>query len=140
MEMDKYFIPEISDLHVEYECERNMYIVGEYDKDISKRWMRWVIEDGSDIINIIRESKNDNIRVPYLTQEQIEAEGWNNTTLDYQKIMLFVGEKVQGYYYKLVYNYWNHRLSITEVDDSCLFSGECKSINELRYICKLLKI
>jgi hypothetical protein len=138
---NKYYIPDIGDIYNGYELE--------YCEDARKyTWKKNIHFDG-DIYTIyslgrkysIQELlKTSLIRVPFLTKEQIEEEGWKDTTLNYQELSLFIGEKQEGDYYKLVYNYWNHRLSITEVDDSCIFFGECKSINEFRYISKLLKI
>lgn len=132
MEEDKYYLPNIEDFHIGYEYE--YYIIGDWQKvcfhpsniAYCEEWMK----------NL--ESKL--IRVPYLTKEQIENEGWINITYNFQELPLFVGEKRGENYYKLTYNYWNHLLAIIDIEDNYLFSGECKSINELHYICKLLNI
>lgn len=140
MENNKYYVPDIEDIHIGYECELKL-------KENSKtKWCKIIIEDGQDIEEIVRSYcygiPND-IRVPYLTKEQIEAEGWEtefNTSFD---SVLFYAQR--GNLFKLIYNYDIKILDIWTNDSEDdrtvgLFRGECKSINEFRYICKLLNI
>jgi hypothetical protein len=61
MENDKYFTPDIEDLRVGYECD----LLGS----------KIVIEDRHDLDL----SFDHPLRTPYLTKEQIEAEGWKET-------------------------------------------------------------
>jgi len=140
MENNKYYVPDIEDIHIGYECELKL-------KENSKtKWCKIIIEDGQDIEEIVRSYcygiPND-IRAPYLLKEQIEAEGWEtefNTSFD---SVLFYAQR--GNLFKLIYNYDIKILDIWTNDSEDdrtvgLFRGECKSINEFRYICKLLNI
>jgi hypothetical protein len=83
---------------------------------------------------------NDSLRVPYLTKEQIEAEGWRDDTASFQKPELFVAYQNSSTWRKLVYRFSDNMLQIVEVDDSYKYSGNCKDINTFRKIIKLLKI
>ena len=78
------------------------------------------------------------LRTPYLTKEQIEAEGW-----------ICIGQNSyinnNFYYFKkderfLDFNGVTHEIKIAEDSEYPDYNGECKSINEFRFICKLLKI
>jgi len=71
-------------------------------------------------------------RVKYLTKEQIESEGWEYHIQD----QVFYKNKL-----RLQYNFTNKILTIDNgYSDETLFYGICKSINELKYIQKLLQI
>jgi len=78
--------------------------------------------------------KSREIKVPYLTKEQIEAEGWISNGKDIPTLK------------KGVYTIWFSSYKFLGIfEEQCsesipLYTGECKSINEFRYICKLLKI
>lgn len=131
---NKYYLPNIEDFRVGYEYEF---------QGIPKGWHKMIFSEENNLktmkYNI--EMLKDAIRVPYLTKEQIEKEGWKDITLGYQKPGLFVGEKIgEDDYLNLCYCFNSKQLQITLIDDSCLFYGDCKSVNELRYITKLLKI
>ena len=66
----KYFKPEISDIHVGYECE-----VAYLEKD---NWTPMKVRHQEETEDFIKAVFNYNrrIRTPYLTKEQIVAEGW----------------------------------------------------------------
>lgn len=124
MEKDKYYIPDIEDFRIGYE----------YEKSNDENKSEWRVEikdwDFEGLDFYLREGM---IRVPYLTQEQIEAEGWNDG----------VKANKKGYIYSYIYE--DRQLTIKKLancpfPDEIVFSGECKSVNELRYISKLLKI
>src|SRR6187431_2955175 len=71
----KYFTPSIEDIRVGYECE---LLIFNWKKDKGE-WIPTVLE----ITNFDHESEAwalslNIIRVPYLTKEQIEAEGWES--------------------------------------------------------------
>lgn len=140
---NKYFTPDIEDIRVGYECE---YRVGEkYD------WNKHIVEnlytdrDGYGISELESYLKEGNLRTPYLTKEQIEAEGWfilgvypGEATI-YKK-----GE------HELLHS--KNKIKITKVWKSFegepderthrkdIYNGECKDINTLRVISKLLGI
>lgn len=151
----KYFTPDIEDFHVGYECEI-------YDQSTSKliKKVEWHTvkthlgnsEIGKNVaINqVLKYIKQNKLRVPYLTKEQIEAEGWER--LEFEREELY-GYKKANYF--LVFNEKVKTINIILQDPSkeseiswglqtsperFKFFCECKSINELRTICKLLNI
>jgi len=135
---EKYYIPDIGDLHIGYEGEINWNRA--YETSFIPFKIRIQDEDFaytdeiSDIINAVDDGYAE-IRTSYLTKEQIEAEGWKKqykkgTWRVYQKYPIHI---------VLMYDEEKHELSIDN-DFMILYQGECKSINEFRYICKLLKI
>jgi hypothetical protein len=141
---NKYFTPDIEDFYVGYEFETKMY--GEDDTWVkciySKPTDELFCKDSDDNIWV-----NDSLRVPYLTKEQIEAEGWKQEFVYPQgaSIMIF-GKLNKGY--ELMLPAEDHYIVITKVwtlfDDQVkrddIFKGECKDINTFRKITKLLKI
>jgi hypothetical protein len=125
----KYFQPEIEDIRIGYECEVNALAI---DK-IKDEWVITKIKRGSQINGAEEALRLHYLRTLYLTKEQIEKEGWKET------ISHGVYEK-DGF--KLGY-LWNGECP-PMIHISCLnsikYQGECKSVNELRYITKLLHI
>jgi len=133
---EKYFSPPIEDLRIGYEYDllgTKIIIENRYDLDLAF---------------------DQPLRVPFLTKEQIENEGWlsayipNITTEDdelqegYAKYTdsrisynLFYNKNKLFIYKQMVYNEMSGNWTA-----DILYDGECKSINEFRYICKLLKI
>lgn len=147
MEKDKYYVPDIEDFRVGYEYEFNgeglqLVIVNFSNNDppqsigeIKELWEKRIFRGNDwDIMFPITEGlKANRIRTLYLTQEQIEDEGWEGGVKSNKK----------GYIYSYMYKDKQliiKKLSTTPFPDEVVFSGECKSINEFRYICKLLKI
>ena len=126
-----YFTPHIEDIRVSYEYE---YSLGTNDGP----WNKVIIKSGLDIDDFIND-KSNNIpqRVPYLTKEQIEAEGWRLAVGEDYHVTLFRMGK-----YTLGYNWEKETLKIVTFEANCniLYNGECKDINTLRYITKLLNI
>lgn len=133
MEEQKYFIPKIEDVRVGYECEVNTKCCG---------WEKHIIRDlymdrdgGGDIAEILfhLSHKTGGLRVPYLSKEQIEAEGWYFT----QQIgnTLFFKKKD----FELTFN--NNYININNFGENDLgYWGQCKDVNTLRYISKLLEV
>jgi len=133
-EKEKYYTPEIEDICIGYEYEiTNGYewVKKVFSKEDLKSFLYEKLENG-----IIQEQ----IRVPFLTKEQIEQEGWENITKSFQEPEIFVATHNSSQWRQLVYRFSDKKLEIIEVDNSCIFYGECKSINEFRKICKLLNI
>lgn len=167
-ENTKYFTPSIEDIRVGYECEFHGMTVGglvimdfrdggktEHVKDPDiKVWES--IKCGTDILNgkksvndIIHLIGTDQIRTPYLTQEQIEAEGWvedkdhpsksftkGNNKLGWLKGIIIRDDKEEGVTVSTILIYtppFGDTFSIR-------YNGHCKDINTLRYISKLLNI
>jgi len=163
MEEQKYFTPNVEDFHKGYEYEilelhRENYHVG-FNNIISK-WIpkKW---DSSQIrLNKLAcKITSKEIRVPYLTKKQIEAEGWKVENFPYNIIkgvkntgIYDLNDDMTGIEYNLFYRFENKRLSIESYiinygkadrpykGVNCIYFGECKDINTFRYICKLLEI
>jgi hypothetical protein len=119
---NKYFTPDIEDICIGYELEHLSaagYITTKFEIDSSLPALQELI-------------KLNQVRVPYLTKEQIEAEGWERTG----------GILYRKNNYDLGYREDNKRLKIATIgkDSYNLFIGECKDINTFRKIIKLLGI
>lgn len=131
MEKNKYFTPELEDIRVGYECEMN------WDRGYNETWVPLVIgikDRNGAYLNTIQDvlvAMDDGygeVRVPYLTKEQIEAEGCEPG---------FEGFFKNGF--KIFYYENDYRL-IIQVHNQVIFNGKCKDINTFRWICKLLGI
>jgi hypothetical protein len=158
----EYYIPEIEDFYIGYEFEfhhktsgGSLFIDGtEINKYIEPHVEEWVKEKiitdpflGRVMHYIVTPLKENLIRVPYLTREQIEAEGWllsdNQVLLDDEGISILGISKSKT---RLIdYRPKNQLLIIkkygsTWLESDYVFNGICKSINEFRTICKYLRI
>lgn len=143
MEKEKYFVPNIEDIRVGYECEEFLS---------NKEWRHTVYKHSEDLLDLELVIKKEQIKVPYLTKEQIEAEGWeykqtNKIRYWYEKESPEIGGNWYGYYIykaKLIHDpemkYLKILFSFDAVEDECVFEGECKDINTLKQIQKLLRI
>lgn len=140
---NKYFTPDIEDICVGYECEICPHL-GYKDE--------WIPVTGKceEIPgNGVKDCNLDEltydclvdgyigIRVPYLTKEQIETEGWK------------IESEIKGYFkfknYHLSFDYVTglYRMRISKDEDlreNLIFEGTCKDINTFRKIIKLLKV
>lgn len=137
-EDDKYYVPDIEDFRIGYE----------YEKSNDENKSEWRVEikdwDFEGLDFYLREGM---IRVPYLSQEQIENEGWIEVILSGDFIdgsnlkvdMIRMKKNTEYEPLLLTYNLKTKMMEIGNVRD-ILFSGECKDINTFRWICKLLKI
>lgn len=138
---NNYYIPAIEDIRIGYECE--LLAILENSNEIIETWKK------TNIYNLYIENREEFmscIRVPFLTKEQIEAEGYyctNTVGLNFQKVIS------DDLWWELDYDVETHNLTIecwvenhstNKSDCFTKFDGECKSINEFRYVCKLLKI
>jgi hypothetical protein len=132
---NKYFTPDIEDFHIGYECEllmnTNVSILNPTSN--APEFKPFIFEKNK--IELLIELY-DSIRVPYLTKEQIEAEGW--------KLNYNLGDF--DYYIKTV-NDTEHELEFCykeriniNIWKRTLYHGECKDINTFRKITKLLGI
>jgi hypothetical protein len=132
---NKYFTPDIEDIHVGYECEllmnTNVSILNPTSN--APEFKPFIFEKNK--IELLIELY-DSIRVPYLTKEQIEAEGWkfdyNLGDFDYYI------KTVNNTEYELEFCY-KERININ-IWKRTLYHGECKDINTFRKIIKLLEI
>lgn len=156
MEETKYFIPDIEDIRVGYEYELNLSnsYKGEDLVLVDSTWNRKVATT-QDIITIYGCREMGWVRVPFLSKEQIEGEGWGDVeiyrdggTLVYKKPV------AEQSYYELTYRGANilrpstnviislvwHLLDTGKRIERRLFDGECKDINTLRMISKLVEV
>ena len=148
---NKYFTPDIEDLCIGYECEYNFAraYTDEFDfvkigyKDVTPGKGGYT-DELTHMIHLIDDGAAA-IRVPYLTKEQIENEGWKENILNNNEKALLLFSK-NGYELR-IYKDYICRFSNLIVGagimpnwDKVLFEGKCKDINTFRKICKLLEI
>ena len=132
MENNKYFTPDILDIHVGYECE--IYENEQYVSYVIPH----VIVGGNTRIDIpcgSHWSIQNKLRVPFLTKEQIKAEGW----ILQSETGFFIKGKYELYYNQQWNNDKEFSLQILE-QPNFMFKGFCKDINTFRKIIKLLGI
>ena len=115
---NKYFTPKLEDIRINYICE-----IPHIDKD---NYIQHVLTNEG-VIRLMGSYQHINLRVQYLTIEQIESEGW-----------LLKGNN----FYK---DFWSLSITPTYVmtikfGDEKRFQGKCKDINTLKYICNSLDI
>jgi hypothetical protein len=151
---DKYYTPSIEDLRVGYECEW----IKDHNKECSDdnlvkivfgpkllaaalfSPMNWEREETDNLVPNLM-----SYRTPYLTKEQIEAEGWLHVGGKLLKTATQEFEKtVRHGVMTIHYNADQHSLIITRGEQPTgyvyYYVGSCPSINEFRTICKLLGI
>lgn len=159
--LDKYFTPDISDIRVGYECEIELDSFEEALEDLSivdKTATKWVKEKCAsgrhlDFLTALR--YDSRIRVPYLTKEQIEAEGWKSVNLSKGFAYRFGVPSFRFGFtkdnYILVLDTRKYHIEIMALDvlkidflpefpETFRVTIPCKDINTFRYICKLLGI
>lgn len=141
-QQNKYYTPDISELHIGYECQ-----IGNLFALPGSRWewaetkpLKW--STIAFIAQAMIPERLVYIRTKYLDQSDIESCGWEydgNDTDGWNKYYLFTGDTSwylhHGYNNEiLIIKYENHKSKGT------FYNGECKSINELRKIMKWLNI
>lgn len=139
---DKYFTPSIEDIRVGYECEVNMGLVPGFREG----WNRETLNQENTAYYLKFGSAKSMFRVPYITKEQIEAEGWEITSREHKPKPYevdWVNAKKGDF--RLWINLALHKSMHLGIDKTngaagILFRGQCKDINTFRYICKLLGI
>lgn len=137
----KYFIPEISDLHIGYEYEQALI---DCNWSITS-WEKRIVTESSDL-KLIKEYPSLH-RTLYLTKEQIEAEGWiyKGKAIDIWFYKEGDFTRTSWTAYKVIMHYnledkWMHIYLEDQGNDHDIFRGKCPSINEFRIIQKLLNI
>ena len=118
---NKYFTPDIEDIHAGYECELLIY----------DKWEPNIVKPYTALESVVKCIKDKVIRVPYLTKEQIEAEGWKHS----EKDCFNYNDRWMCSWYP-EYN----RMEFCDDENENGFAGECKDINTFRKIIKLLNI
>lgn len=143
---NKYYTPELEDLHIGYECERKHYKNGiapyelsqeqarEFYKNSEIEWSKEIIRSLFNYTHLLMD--NEVIRTKYLDKEDIESLGWR------QRNSSNIFEKDKTY---LSFNIYSN-IPVIEIFKNLeekyifMYIGECKSINELRKLMKWLKI
>lgn len=132
---NKYFTPEIEDIHVGYEAEI-AYLHEDNWTPTKWRHSEETLATISSLFNY-----NRRIRVPYLTKEQIESEGWNIVEQGGHLIKAEKGRYFLRYFSRYPEEYaLNIYFNHDGLHGGLIFAGICKDINTLRTIQKLLKI
>jgi hypothetical protein len=145
---NKYFTPDIEDICIGYELEMN------WNRAYEEKWVTIKIsiqdeefaytDEISEIINALDDGMSE-ARVPYLTKEQIEAEGWEHVG---GKLLSGDFQDYQKDNFSMRYATDTRKLSIMVRDPSfsnehfqvTILKAECRDINTFRKIIKLLGI
>jgi hypothetical protein len=157
----RYFTPSIEDIRVGYECEIGHYTYT-FPNGLSSASENWTLKvlDEDDVAKITKfrtiledvELPTIWVRVPYLTKEQIEAEGWINTTnplniniWSFEKGNRFIILRMNDLENPFILQVIVKDPSIEELvlgmpSEHFRFTAPCKDINTFRYITKLLNI
>ena len=125
---NKYFTPDIEDFYVGYDCELLIF----------DKWELTTVKPYTELRSVDKCIKDKVIRVPYLTKEQIEAEGWKYLSEGYPEHQAFYKDDFQM---SCFYN--KHLLKIIKKESLktiVLYQGSCRCINDLKKIIKLLEI
>lgn len=142
MEEGKYYCPDISEFHVEFDYE----VLHEYGKSINdpsniKEWegaYMWHDACLEDIIDSIKEGR---IRVKCLDMEDIESCGWEYINKNQSSLVFSIAEEIFMDFYsdssavKIYYN----PTSDTKIKIP-YFSGTIRNISELKQIMKMTGI
>ncbi len=136
MENNKYFTPDIEDICIGYEYEQLVTPLSESLSKSEPEWMKCKFPDPFTIDRILLlYERKEQLRVPYLTKEQIESEGWKQRPAEENLFYKGVGRDYDLY----IINNNKIRIINNELEDS-IYYGECKDINTFRKIIKLLGI
>lgn len=132
MEEQKYYTPALDDLRIGFNYEIQ-------DKIVTDVWRPNTINTWHGYYAALSEIGNNRVRVPYLTAEQIEAEGWTKC----ESLSGVVRYKKP--FYSLSHSASTNNINVTQYAEEDgeafdLFSGKCRCINDLKLICKLLGI
>jgi hypothetical protein len=134
-EKSSYYTPNIEDLRIGYQCEADISF---YTNTPCPTWNKNIFKGvGPEIINYHAWGM---YRTPYLTKEQIIDEEWEYI----EGKDFYTKEKEKGQYWTVLYKDGN--LSVYIVNNNEMSYRDvidrisCPSINEFRYINKLLKI
>ncbi len=137
---NKYYTPALEDLFIGYECEiKNA-------ADAQQRFNNGVVT--KDFLPIIIRIKSDSIRTKYLDREDIEKCGWEYDEDSIRQLPLLRFVKYESG--RVCNAVWlddeDHTIDIIQNNFNggggyySIFKGECKSINELRKVMKMIGI
>jgi hypothetical protein len=135
-EQNKYYTPDISELHVGYTCQLYGQATTRLMRDV--QWFNFTFTCG----NINRAEKLINrkdIRTKYLDQSDIESLGWEFDKSRGIPLEYHYTKEVNLKKYKLTKLSTKIHIGILQQGNT-LYEGECKSINELRKTMEWLNI
>lgn len=149
---DKYYTPSIEDIRVGYEVESHEWCIDEIGTP-ERNYDRWTtkILDKSHVETILKYGIKG-IRVPCLTKEQIEAEGWSIVDISkqwgdkpsykeaFEKGNYFLGLDTRKPHIEIIAKDVTLIDFLPEFPERFRITIPCPSINEFRIICKLLNI
>lgn len=139
---NKYFVPNEEDIRIGYECEVQKVIkawthivdnIIRTDLEYDENWKLIIIENKYELVPYLELISTSHIRTPHLTIEQIKEEGWE--VIVNAKDALFKKGCCQLELYSE-----EHIITMGEDLYYPTYNGYCPSINEFRYILKLLHI
>jgi hypothetical protein len=137
-QQSKYYTPDISELHIVYECEHTT-CKGAFDINLEddivkdkltvddlRKYLRYCGIHGDNV--------GDYIRTRYLDQSDIESLGWKFDAYKADDYKYYLNS------YALYFPYADEEPLLITHNKSAIFFGECKSINELKIVMKLIGI
>ncbi len=134
-EKSKYYTPDIEDIRVGYEGEIN------WSRGYSETFVPFKITVQNEdfaytgLLSEIVDAMDDGyaeVKTPYLTKKQIEAEGWK---FDYGLMdHMFFSKECAA----LVWFGRSNSIEVQQPANLVVYNGHCSSINEFRYITKKL--
>jgi hypothetical protein len=146
---EKYYVPDREDFKEGFEYEKlyNTYSPPDFKLTDSK-WFKQVFDDFTSEENYLfnRDFESNSIRVPFLTKEDIEKEGWVFSGIITTPNGGIINHQLNNFKYRTFYNYNSKILEVYEVikdvyqKDLMIFRGICRCINDFKTICKLLNI
>lgn len=138
----KYYTPQISDLHESFEFLHEVY---DQEEDLNF-WARSTFSSisgmGLDIAGKFRRGK---VRVPFLTKEDIEGEGWEYipkystiTSLEFYKDQRWLNYNIQTKEIKIHEGREDYEECNISICKFLIRKVKCRCINDFRIIMKML--
>lgn len=147
----EYYYPSIEEIHIGYEGEMNWHLG--YEKEyspikITLRDKENIYHDELSEVVIAMDDGYAGVRCKFLDEEDVVSLGWSIQSPHNYYVLI---EKPINKYskYEALLDKKNHTISINYINndpgleyptDEYIFDGKCPTINELRYISKLLGI
>lgn len=138
MEETKYYTPAPEDIRMGFVYERQ-------DSIMTDMWRPRTITEWGHIFYVLSDISDGGYRVPYLTAEQIEAEGWSKKG-DQSDYLWGDGDE-EHYtmhhsvaFNEVVINKHTFDEYTSSMRKQLVYFGTCRCINDLRLISKLLGI
>lgn len=139
MEEQQYYTPAPEDFRLGYEYEIYQPNINKWYKTAIRELMNDSDGDGgfsnAHYQLVLKYGKPEHIRVPYLTAKQIEAEGWSTCKWGWEKKIATSDTTFKWYYLD---KNGDSSYIIMNAHDNVLYHGKIPSINEFRFITKLL--